>query len=86
MTLKMKLCYSAKPSPKCTELIMSELGSLIYEFNANDPAELVGSTLHFYWESNTTLMSNGIVIEGIEMIDNKQLGITEVKVTIILAK
>ncbi|VDO34721.1 unnamed protein product [Onchocerca flexuosa] len=58
---------------------MTELESLIYEFDVNDPAELVGTNLHFYWESNTTLMSNGIVIEGIEMIDNEQLGPLEVK-------
>ncbi|CAG9533109.1 unnamed protein product [Cercopithifilaria johnstoni] len=77
------LALCAKPSSKCTELIMTELESLIYEFNANDPAELVRTNLHFYWESNTTLMSNGIVIEGIEMINNEQLGVMEVKVTII---
>lgn len=71
---------SAKPSPKCTELVMTELESLIYEFDANDPAELFGINLHFYWESDTTLMSNGIVIEGIEMINNEQLGLMEVKV------
>uniref|UniRef100_A0A158Q8J1 G_PROTEIN_RECEP_F3_4 domain-containing protein n=1 Tax=Elaeophora elaphi TaxID=1147741 RepID=A0A158Q8J1_9BILA len=74
------LSLCAKPSPECTELIMTELQSLIYEFDTNDPAELVGTTLHFYWESNTTLMSNGIVIEGIEMIDNEQLGLMEVKI------
>ncbi|VBB28206.1 unnamed protein product [Acanthocheilonema viteae] len=76
----MALTLCTKPSPKCTELIMTELESLIYEFNVNDPAELVGTNLHFYWESNTTLMSNGIVIEGIEMVDNKQLGVMEVKI------
>ncbi|VDK63033.1 unnamed protein product [Onchocerca ochengi] len=69
-----------KPSSKCTQLIMTELESLIYEFDANDPAELVGTNLHFYWESNTTLMSNGIVIEGIEMIYNEQLGPMKVKI------
>ncbi|MCP9266051.1 7 transmembrane receptor [Dirofilaria immitis] len=77
---QMALALCAKPSSNCTKLIMTELESLIYEFDANDPAELVGTNLHFYWESNTTLMSNGIVIEGIEMIQHKQLGPMEVKI------
>ncbi|EFO18977.2 hypothetical protein LOAG_09518 [Loa loa] len=76
------LALCAKPSSKCTELIMTELESLTYEFDVNDPAELVGTNLHFYWESNTTLISNGIVIEGIEMIGDEQLGLVEVKVII----
>lgn len=77
---------SAKPSPECTKLIMTELESLNYEFNANDPAELVGTNLHFYWESNSTLMASGIVIEGVEMINNEQLGAMEIRVIIILPK
>uniref|UniRef100_A0A915Q1W7 G-protein coupled receptors family 3 profile domain-containing protein n=1 Tax=Setaria digitata TaxID=48799 RepID=A0A915Q1W7_9BILA len=75
------LASCAKPSGKCTQLIMMELESLIYEFDANDPVELFGTNLYFFWESNTTLMSNGIVIEGIEVIDNEQqLGPMEVKI------
>ncbi|VDK81402.1 unnamed protein product [Litomosoides sigmodontis] len=74
------LALCAKPSPECTKLIMTELESLNYEFNANDPAELVGTNLHFYRESNSTLMASGIVIEGIEMIDNEELGAMEIKI------
>lgn len=64
---------------------MAELESLIYEFDGYDPAEFVGTSLHFYWESETTLISNGIVIEGTEIIDDEQLGLIEVKVLLILA-
>ncbi|VDK58108.1 unnamed protein product [Gongylonema pulchrum] len=54
--------------------------SLAYRFDGNDPAEFVGTNLYFYWESGTTLMSSGIVIEGVEVIDDEQLGLIEVKV------
>ncbi|VDN01650.1 unnamed protein product [Thelazia callipaeda] len=69
-----------KPSVECTKLIMEEIGSLIYEFDSNDPAELIGTNLHFYLESNTTLISNGIVIEGIEVINDEKMNPREVKI------
>lgn len=63
-----------RPTTKCTELIMSELELLDYEFGMNDPSELAGERLQFYRNSDNLLISNGIIIEGIELFNDEQMG------------
>lgn len=73
--------FSKRLSTECTNAILKELESLVYEFDANDPSELFGTRLYFYRDTSGLLIANGIVIEGIEMINDDQLGLVEVKVT-----
>lgn len=63
-----------RPTAKCTEFVISELESLDYEFGSSDPAEFAGERLQFYRSSDSVLVSSGIIVEGIELVNNEQMG------------
>ncbi|TMS37550.1 hypothetical protein L596_004458 [Steinernema carpocapsae] len=63
-----------RPTQNCTDAIISQVEKLDYTFGANDPAEFVGEKIQFYRSVDGVLISSGIVIEGIELVNDDQMG------------
>ncbi|MFH4984965.1 hypothetical protein AB6A40_011674 [Gnathostoma spinigerum] len=63
-----------RSDPECTDVLIHTLENMDYEFGENDPEELMGTRLQFHQTSDGDYMSNGIVIEGIEFVDDELKG------------
>ncbi|KAK0397948.1 hypothetical protein QR680_002353 [Steinernema hermaphroditum] len=63
-----------RPTQNCTDAIIAQLETLDYTFGPNDPAEFIGEKIQFYRSVDNVLISSGIVIEGIELVNDEQMG------------
>ncbi len=70
--------FSARPGDKCSMLILDEIDQLDYVFGANDPIEFSGDRLGFTLTTDGIYLSDGIIIEGIELTNDKKSGVSKV--------
>jgi hypothetical protein len=59
-------------------LILDEIDQLDYVFGANDPIEFSGDRLGFTLTTDGIYLSDGIIIEGIELTNDKKSGVSKV--------